>query len=581
MNIFQIYKQEIKDIFIKNNIYNDKLLDKINVEFPRDLSHGDLSTNAAMILASSLKMAPRDLAEIIIKYLKDVKDVSELSIAGPGFINIKLTSNFWHNQLRHILDTGLNYGKSDIGKNIAINVEYVSANPTGPMHVGHCRGAVVGDVIANLLEFVGYKVTKEYYVNDAGGQIDILAQSVLLRYREALGEEIKEIPSGLYPGEYLMELGKKLALKYNDTLLHNPCKLDIVKNFAVEEMLILIKEDLLALNIKHDIFFSEKELHKNDGKEINDTICDLTLKGYIYKGILEAPKAHQNEEWEPREQILFKSTNVGDDQDRALIKSDGSYTYFAADVAYFRDKFKRGFKNMIYILGADHSGYAKRLQAVSQAIAGDKNYVTVLFCQLVKLLRDGEPVKMSKRSGSFITLRDVVNEVGCDPVRFMMIFRKNDAPLDFDFTKVTEQTKDNPVFYVQYAVARCYSIFKQLKEHFNINIDNMEAKCLVDNISLLQDQSEIEIIKRLAFFPQLIQSAAIHKEPHRLAYYLYELASMFHTQWSKGNENTSLRFIQKEKQQLSLSKVALIKAICNILTTGLGIIKVDAPRSMH
>lgn len=581
MNIFQIYKQKIKDIFIENNIYNDNLLDKIKVEFPRDLSHGDLSTNAAMILASQLKMAPRDLAKIIIKHLKNLKDVSELSIAGPGFINIKLAPNFWHNQLSYMLESGANYGKSNIGKNLAINVEYVSANPTGPMHVGHCRGAVVGDVIANLLEFVGYKVTKEYYVNDAGGQIDILAQSVLLRYREALGEKIKEIPAGLYPGEYLIDLGKKLAIKYGDTLLHNPCKLDIAKIFAVEEMLMLIKQDLLALNIKHDIFFSEKELHKNDGKEINDTICDLTLKGYIYKGVLEAPKSHQNEAWEPREQILFKSTSVGDDQDRALIKSDGSYTYFAADVAYFRDKFKRGFKNMIYILGADHSGYAKRLQAVSQAIAGDKNYVTVLFCQMVKLLRNGEPVKMSKRSGSFITLRDVVNEVGCDPVRFMMIFRKNDAALDFDFAKVTEQTKDNPVFYVQYAIARCYSIFKQLKEHLNIDIENINSSDLITNINLLEDQSELEIIKKLAFFPQLIQSAAMHKEPHRLAYYLYELASMFHTQWSKGNEDTNLRFIQKGNQDLSLSKIALIKAICSILTTGLDIIKVDAPRSMH
>lgn len=578
MNIFQIYKEKIKKACLKEQLFEDKLLDKINVEVPKDLNRGDLSTNAAMILASTAKLTPRILAESIIKHLKTFKEVDSVNIAGPGFINIKLKTYFWHEQLNYILKTAQNYGKCNLGNNTSVNIEYVSANPTGPMHVGHCRGAVVGDVIASILEFVGYDVTKEYYVNDAGGQIDILAQSVLLRYREALGETIKEIPAGLYPGEYLIELGQKLTKIYGDSLLHNPCKIDIVKTFAVDEMMCLIKDDLLSLNIKHDIFFSEKELHKYEDKEIKDTIGDLTLKGYIYKGVLEAPKSQQMEDWEPREQILFKSTSIGDDQDRALIKSDGSYTYFAADVAYFRDKYKRDFKHMIYILGADHSGYTKRLQAVSKAIAGDKNYITVLLCQLVKLLRDGEPVKMSKRAGNFITLRNVVNEVGCDPVRFMMIFRKNDASLDFDFTKVTEQTKDNPVFYVQYAVARCYSVFKQLKEQLNINY---KTEDLTKYIELIQDTSELEIIKKLAFFPNLILAAATYKEPHRLAYYLYELASMLHAQWNKGNENTDLRFIQKTNPDLTLSKIALLQAVCNVLTIGLNIIKVDAPHSMY
>lgn len=577
MNIFQLYRQKIQNILIENALYKSDLLDKIIVEIPKDEKHGDLATNAAMILASSLKKLPRELAQTIIEYLKNLEEIDEISIAGPGFINIKLRDEFWLEQLKYIVKSGLTYGKNNLGNNLAINVEYVSANPTGPMHIGHCRGAVVGDVIANLLEFVGYKVTKEYYVNDAGGQIDILAHSVILRYRQALGEEIKTIPQGLYPGEYLIDLGRKLVTKYGDSLLHDPRKIDIVKDFAVKEMLKLIKADLALLNIKHDIFFSEKELHKHEGKAIKDTIADLTLKGYIYKGRLEAPKGHKLEDWEDREQILFKSSCVGDDQDRALIKADGSYTYFAADLAYFRDKFKRGFKQMIYILGADHSGYIKRLQAVSQAIAGDKNYVTILLCQLVKLLRDDEPVKMSKRAGSFITLNDVVSEVGCDPVRFMMIFRKNNAPLDFDFAKVTEQTKDNPLFYVQYAVARCYSVFKQLQENFNLTIED----ATIDHIHLLKDSSEITLIKKLAFFPQIIHSAASLKEPHRLAYYLYELASMFHAQWSKGNEDTSLRFIQKNDKKSTLAKIALLRGICNILTVGLQIIKVDAPHAMH
>ena len=585
MNIFHLYDVKIKNILkqcetIAKAEIDERIFDRINIEVPRDASHGDLATNAAMVLANPLNLSPRELAEQIIVKINDDSDVETTTIAGPGFINIKLSKAFWHKQLHTILEAGLEYGKSNIGNSQPINIEYVSANPTGPMHVGHGRGAVVGDVIASILSFVGYDVTREYYINDAGGQIDVLAQSVFMRYKQALGEEINEIPEGLYPGEYLIPLGQKLAETYGQNLLHDANKVDIVKNFAINEMMKLIKEDLLALNVKHDIFFSERELHKNGGTEIETTISELTLKGYVYKGILEAPKSGDTEDWEPREQILFRSTSVGDDRDRALMKSDGSYTYFAADVAYFNNKYKRGYKQMIYVLGADHSGYVKRLEALGKAISGSTDIINVLLCQLIKLLRNGNPVKMSKRAGNFITLRDVIDEVGCDPVRFMMIFRKSDAPLDFDFAKVTEQTKDNPIFYVQYAVARCYSIFKLAKETFT-DIDISDIGSIDKHINLIDNLNEFELIKKIATFPQLIKSAAINKEPHRLAFYLYDLASMFHSLWSKGNEDQTLRFVQKDSKDITLAKLALVKAVCNILTIGLNIIKVDAPEAMN
>lgn len=608
MNVFQSYENIIKTTIQQMLPEAKELLDRVTIEAPKDPEHGDMTTNAAMVLAKFCGKNPRELAQQIAQQLQasDIAApsadagadagagaastagagaIESISIAGPGFINIKLRSSFWHSQLTHILTKAADYGKTDLGKNTAINVEFVSANPTGPMHVGHCRGAVVGDVLANLLSYTGYNVTKEYYINDAGNQIDSLAHSVLLRYRQALGESIGEIPAGLYPGDYLISLGQKLAHTYGKDLLHKNNKLDIVKNFAVEEMMQIIKNDLAALNIKHDVFFSEKQLHQNNAKAIQETISDLTIGGHVYKGQLEAPKGGDATDWESREQLLFRSTKFGDDQDRALVKSDGTYAYFAADIAYFRDKFLRGFKEMIYILGADHSGYVKRLEAVAQAVAVGEAKLDVLLCQLVKLYRNGSPVRMSKRSGDFVTLRDVVTEVGCDAVRFMMIYRKTDAPLDFDFNKVTEQSKDNPVFYVQYAVARCHSVYRQAATQLNLDI-NLLNNYLLNNEELLEHSalitqpSELQLLQKLCAFPQLIKLATLNKEPHRLAFYLFELASLFHSQWNKGNDEVALRFIQPSNKPLSLARLGLVKASCTILTTGLNIIGIAAPETM-
>lgn len=581
MNIFQYFEDKIKTIAKQLAPEHAAAIERINVEAPSVAGFGDLATNAAMVLAKPLGLEPRVLATTIAEKLQSADPaIEKISIAGPGFINLGLSADFWHKQLAHILNQGQDYGKEDLGQKQPVNLEFVSANPTGPMHVGHCRGAVVGDVLANLLAYIGYKVTKEYYINDAGGQIDVLAQSVLLRYREALGEQIGEIPAGLYPGEYLRDVAQKLVQLYGSGLLHNANQMPIIKDFAVAEMLHAIRGDLAALNIHHDVFFSERQLHQNQAKLIKDTINDLILKGYVYKGQLEAPKGGEATEWESREQLLFRSTSFGDDQDRALVKADGSYAYFAADIAYFRDKFLRGFKEVIYILGADHSGYVKRLEAVARAVAGDEVKLEVLLCQLVKLYRNGAPVRMSKRSGEFVTLRDVVGEVGRDPVRFMMLYRKTDAPLDFDFSKVTEQSKDNPVFYVQYAVARCHSIYRQAKEQLGLDAYELSNSELLASRSLLTQSSEMQLLKKLCSFPQLIKLAAINKEPHRLSFYLYELASLFHAQWNKGNDVPALRFIQKDKLELTMARLGLVRASCIILTSGLNIMGVNAPQTM-
>ncbi|MCZ2328171.1 arginine--tRNA ligase [Bartonella sp. F02] len=585
MNVFKNFEKKIKKILESSDIKgkNEKDLDlsKITVEPPRDSSHGDLSTNAAMILAKSVGLSPRVLAEKIAALLKNDHSIEWINIAGPGFINIKLTKSFWHTVLKSMIEKGTAYGRIPIGQGKRINVEYVSANPTGPMHVGHCRGAVIGDVLANLLQFVGYDITKEYYINDAGGQIEVLARSVLLRYREALGQTVDEIPEGLYPGEYLIPLGQSLAQEFDDKLLtmDKTEALSIVKKRAIDAMMAMIREDLASLNIYHDVFFSEKTLYENDAQAIRSTINDLTLKGYIYKGTLPPPKGTDVEDWEPNEQTLFRSTSVGDDQDRVLIKSDGSYTYFAADVAYFRDKFNRHFDEMIYILGLDHSGYVKRLEAMAKAITDNKAQLTVFLCQLVKLFRNGHPVRMSKRAGSFITLRDVVEEVGCDPVRFMMLYRKCESPLDFDFVKVTEQSKDNPIFYVQYAAARCHSVFRQAQE--NLLIENPSNDIMIACLNQLTDENEIALIRKLAEYPRVIEQAVIHKEPHRLAFYLYDLASHFHGHWNKGNDNPDLRFIKLDDKELSLARLGLIQAVINILSSGLTIIGVKTPTEMR
>ena len=585
MNIFNEFEQKIKELLqqsdIKTKDGSPLDLSRMSIEAPRDPSHGDLATNAAMVLSKSVGCNPRALAERIATLLETDKDIESVNVAGPGFINLRLTDGFWRNVLKTIIKSGSSFGRSELGLGKKVNVEYVSANPTGPMHVGHCRGAVVGDVLANLLSFTGHDVVKEYYINDAGGQIDVLAKSVFLRYREALGENIGKIPEGLYPGDYLVPVGEALKKEFGDKLLamSEEERLPLIKERSVDAMMRMIRDDLAALNVHHDVFFSEKTLHADNAKAIRSTINDLTLKGYVYKGTLPPPKGQASDDWEDREQTLFRSTDVGDDQDRPLIKSDGSYTYFAADVAYFRNKFERRFNEMIYVLGADHGGYVKRLQAVAKAISGGKAKLTALLCQLVKLLRDGQPVVMSKRAGSFVTLRDVVDEVGRDPVRFMMIYRKSDAPLDFDFAKVTEQSKDNPVFYVQYACARCHSTFRKAEEL--LNLSNFSREELVSHLEKLTDAGEIALIKKLAEYPRVIEQATLNYEPHRLAFYLYDLASFFHGHWNKGTENEDLRFIKLNDRELSLARLGLIQAVSDVLSSALGIIGVDAPVEMR
>jgi len=508
-------------------------------------------------------------------------DISEVSVAGPGFINIRLSTGYWQQMLAKMIAQGTDYGRSDVGAGRKANVEYVSANPTGPMHVGHCRGAVVGDALANLMAFAGYDVTKEYYINDAGSQIDVLARSVFIRYREALGEAVGEIPAGLYPGDYLVPVGQALAAEYGPRLHAMPEDewMPIVKEKAIDAMMAMIREDLEALNVHHDVFYSERTLHADGAQRIRAAINDLTFKGHVYKGKLPPPKGQLPEDWEDRDQTLFRSTEVGDDIDRPLIKSDGSYTYFAADVAYFKDKFDRGYDEMIYVLGADHGGYVKRLEAVARAVSEGKAKLTVLLCQLVKLYRNGEPVKMSKRSGDFVTLRDVVDEVGRDSVRFMMLYRKSSEPLDFDFAKVTEQSKDNPVFYVQYAHARCMSIFRQAREAFP-GLDT-ETLDFAENIGEITDKSELQLVAKLAEYPRIVEAAALAQEPHRLAFYLYDLASFFHAHWNKGKDQPELRFVNDKNRQLSIARLGLVHAVACVLKSGLAITGTAAPEEMR
>ncbi|MCY6380578.1 arginine--tRNA ligase [Hoeflea prorocentri] len=557
-------------------------LQRVAVEPPRDPSHGDVATNAAMVLAKSLGTNPRELAAEISGVLERDEDIESISVAGPGFINMKLSPAYWQRTLSAIIAAGDEYGRSDIGAGAKINVEYVSANPTGPMHVGHCRGAVVGDTLANLLSFVGYDVTKEYYINDAGSQIDTLARSVFLRYREALGDDIGEIPSGLYPGDYLVPLGRELAEEFGSKLrgMTEDEWLPLVKDRAIDAMMKIIRGDLVALNVEHEVFYSERQLHANGAKAIREAINELTFKGHVYKGKLPPPKGQRPEDWEDREQTLFKSTDVGDDIDRPLIKSDGSYTYFAADVAYFHDKFERGFEEMIYVLGADHGGYVKRMEAVAKAVSDGEAKLTALLCQLVKLYRDGEPVRMSKRSGDFVTLRDVVDEVGRDSVRFMMLYRKNSEPLDFDFAKVTEQSKDNPVFYVQYAHARCHSIFRQAAEVFpQVDLEAADLSSAVDN--LISDAFEIQLVAKLAEFPRIVESAAATHEPHKIVFYLYDVASAFHAHWNRGKEKPELRFVNETKPKLSMARLGLVRAVATVLKSGLTITGTNAPAEMR
>lgn len=585
MNLFADFDKRIKNALETIDIIKEKRSEvdfgRLTVEPPRDQSHGDVATNAAMVLAKPLGTNPRALADLISAALRNDPDISEVSVAGPGFINIRLSTVYWQRILSSMIEAGTDYGRSTVGAGKKTNVEYVSANPTGPMHVGHCRGAVVGDALANLLSFAGYDVVKEYYINDAGGQIDVLARSVFLRYREALGENIGEIPAGLYPGDYLVPVGKELAEEFGPRLHNMPEEewLPLVKDRAVAAMMVMIREDLEALNVHHDVFFSERTLHAEGAKLIRAAINDLTFKGHVYKGKLPPPKGQLPEDWEDRDQTLFRSTEVGDDIDRPLIKSDGAYTYFAADVAYFKEKYDRGFDEMIYVLGADHGGYVKRLEAVARAVSEGKAKLTVLLCQLVKLYRDGEPVKMSKRSGDFVTLREVVDEVGRDSVRFMMLYRKNSEPLDFDFAKVTEQSKDNPVFYVQYAHARCMSVYRQAKDAFpGLDIDSLDLASTVGEIT---DPNELQLVAKLAEYPRIVESAALSQEPHRIAFYLYDLASFFHAHWNKGKEQPELRFVNDKNRELSIARLGLVRAVASVLRSGLTITGTAAPQEMR
>ncbi|TIN42130.1 MAG: arginine--tRNA ligase [Mesorhizobium sp.] len=585
MNIFADFNARIikavEALDLKGKDGGSLDLSRVAVEPPRDASHGDLATNAAMVLAKPTGQPPRAVAERLAQALRADPDIAAADVAGPGFVNLRLKDAFWQVHLTALLGEGRNYGRSTVGGGKKANVEYVSANPTGPMHVGHCRGAVVGDALANLMAFAGYDVIKEYVINDAGSQIDVLGRSVMLRYREALGDYIGEIPAGLYPGDYLVPVGQALASQFGRSLLQMPDEeaLAIVKDRTIDAMMAMIREDLALLNVHHDVFFSERTLHADNARKIRSAINDLTLKGHIYKGKLPPPKGEKPDDWEDREQTLFRSRAVGDDMDRALVKSDGTFTYFAADVAYLKDKVDRGFVELIYVLGADHGGYVKRLEALARAISGDEVKLTVLLCQLVKLFREGEPVRMSKRSGDFVTLREVVEEVGRDPIRFMMLYRKNDAPLDFDFAKVTEQSKDNPVFYVQYASARCHSVFRQASEQ--LGEANFDRNRLAAATASLTDEGEIGLIRKLAEYPRLIESAALALEPHRLAFYLYDLASSFHGHWNRGTENPDLRFVKVNDRQLTHARLGLVQAVSDVLTSGLTLIGADAPTEMR
>ena len=549
----------------------------VTVEPPRDPGHGDMATNAAMVLAKPAKSKPRDIAEALAAKLADDPRITSVEVAGPGFLNLRLAGSAWAGVVKTVLTDGVAYGRSDMGQGLKVNVEYVSANPTGPLHVGHTRGAVFGDALASLLDYAGYDVTREYYINDGGAQVDVLARSVYLRYLEAHGQEVT-FEGGTYPGDYLIEVGEALKAKVGDAYVDQPEEvwLTEVREYATDAMMALIREDLKVLGVEMDHFFSEKSLYGTG--RIESAIDDLRSKGLIYRGTLEPPKGKVPEDWEPREQTLFKSTEPGDDVDRPIMKSDGSWTYFAPDIAYHYDKISRGYDLLIDVFGADHGGYVKRMKAAVSALSDTRVPVDIKLCQLVKLFKDGEPFKMSKRAGTFITLRDVVDEVGPDVTRFVMLTRKNDAPLDFDFDKVLEQSRENPVFYVQYAHARVCSVLRKAAE---AGIAHDDATLGGADLSGMTDDAELSVAKKLAEWPRLVEIAARTNEPHRVAFYLYELASDLHSLWNKGNENPGLRFLQEDDPALSQSKMALARATNVVISAGLAILGVTPAEEMR
>jgi arginyl-tRNA synthetase len=560
---------------------------RVAVEPPRDPAHGDLATNAAMVLAGPAKQNPMALAERIATALAERELVTgdyrgcgfTVAAAKPGFINIRLAPEVWHAQLRAILRAGTAFGDSAIGGGVRVNVEFVSANPTGPMHIGHGRGAVIGDALAGLLAKAGFSVQREYYINDAGAQVDLLARSAYLRYREALGEAIGVIPEGLYPGEYLIEVGRALAERDGSKWLRLPEVewLAPIRDFAVDEMMRLIRDDLALLGVRHDLFVSERGLTERGA--IDDCVRVLADRGLVYTGVLEPPKGKLPEDWEPRPQTLFRATSFGDEVDRPLMKSDGSWTYFAADIAYHRDKVRRGFDTMIDVWGADHGGYVKRLQAAIQALTNGAATLDVKICQLVNLFDKGVPVRMSKRAGTFVTLREVVDEVGKDVFRFIMLTRRNDQPLDFDFAKVTEQSKDNPVFYVQYAHARAASVMRHAAEQFPDD-DLSDAALSEVPLDRLSDPSEVALIRQLAGWPRLVEAAAEAHEPHRIAFYLQEVASQFHVLWNKGKDDSILRFILASDAELTRARLALVRGVALVIASGLAVFGVEPAQEM-
>jgi len=558
---------------------------RVVVEAPRDRSHGDWATNAAMVTAKEVGQKPSSIAASTAASLRRNEIVQKVEIAGPGFINLSLKPHVWGEELRLVLETRKDYGRSEIGKGEKVNVEYVSANPTGPIHVGHGRGAVFGDALANLLTFAGYDVTREYYINDAGAQVDILARSVFVRYREALGESII-IPDGLYPGDYLKAVGEKIAAEHGPSLKSRPEAewLPIVRAKAVSVMMDAIRDDLAALKIHFDVFFSERSLIEGKRDEVGAAIESLRKSGEVYEGRLPPPKGGNLEDWEDREQTLFRSTDFGDDVDRPLKKSDGSYTYFASDIAYHRSKVARGFSNLIDVWGADHGGYIKRMQAAVKAVSAGNAELDVKLVQLVRLLRAGEPVKMSKRAGEFVTLREVVDEVGRDAVRFDMLYRKNDAVLDFDLAKVIEHSRENPVFYVQYGHARGQSVFRNAREEMPGLPETESARAaylMQAPLERLSDAGELSLLRRIALYPRVVEAAAAAHEPHRIAFYLYELASEFHAHWTRGKDLPHLRFIIQNDPETTTARLALVEGIVTVLASGLALLGVSAPEEMR
>lgn len=580
MNLFthvrEILIDILHDLSTQGILPADTDFSQITVEPPKDSRHGDMATNAAMVLSKSVETKPRELAKIISESLSQNEIVLSVDIAGPGFINISLSEACWHSLLSSVLLNGINFGRSNIGSSKKVNVEFVSANPTGPLHVGHTRGAVFGDALASLLSYSGYEVTREYYINDGGAQVDVLARSVFLRYQEAFGKEVV-FEDGTYPGDYLIPIALKLKDKFGDAYLKKSEDkwLPEFRDYAVQAMMDLIKSDLDLLGIEMDTYFSEKSLY--DSGQIEAALDRLKNNGLIYKGILEPPKGKKTEDWEPREQTLFKSTLHGDDVDRPVLKSDGTWTYFAPDIAYHFDKITRGFDLLIDIFGADHGGYVKRMKAAVSALSNGEVPLDIKLCQLVKLYQNGEPFKMSKRAGNFVMLRDLVEEVGPDVTRFVMLTRKNDAALDFDFQKVLEQSRENPVFYVQYAHARIKSVIRKAEE---LDIDISDRNLSETNLTGLTHSSELSLIKKIAEWPRLVEVAARLYEPHRIAFYLFDLSSQLHAHWSKGSDNPDLRFLHNDNLVKTQSKIALARAVSIVISSGLAILGVKPAEKM-